>query len=207
MKLGLSNGSSSNGRIVSIVLGSFRIKVPEGTEGAVTRENKEGKVVNELIFSELSGYIKNIVMEDTKYGQQVKFTIQADKTYTLSTGYSDGLTSSIFKMLPNVDPTQPVTFTVTRKMDDVKKKEITSIFMSQNDAPVKWYYTKAEPNGLPPFEKIMVKGKEQWDNTVQLQFLWDNAVLGFIERLSEKTALKDDGFKDFELSEIPDVEF
>lgn len=199
MKLGLSNGTSTSGRIVSIILGSFRIKVPEGTEGAVTRENKEGKVVHEKIFSELSGYIKNITTEDSKYGKQIKFTIQADKTYSLNLGYADGITSSILKMLPNVDPHQPVTFKVTKKMDEVKKKEITSIFLTQNDVPVKWYYTKAEPNGLPPFEKIVVKGKEQWDNTTQLDFLWKESAEKFVAKLGSQK--QDDGFQDFELSE------
>ena len=203
MKLGLSNGTSAGGRIVSIVAGTFRVKVPEGTEGAITRENKEGKVVTELTFSELTGYIKNITTEESKYGKQIKFSIQADKEYTLAMGYADGLTSSILKMLPNVDPTKPVTIRITKKMDDVKKKELTSIFLSQEDAPVKWAYTKAEPNGLPPFEKIIVKGKEQWDNTTQIDFLWKESAEKFVAKLGNEK--KDDGFQDFEISE--EVEF
>lgn len=186
IKLGLGNGGSGGGRIVKVIGGSFRITVPEGADGSVIRENKEGKVVSELIFSSLSGYITDIKKEDSKYGLQVKISIKADKDYTLSLGYSDGITSNLFKMLPNVNIAEPVEMSLVTKEEDGKKR--TSIFMKQNGENVKWAFTKSNPGEMPPFEQIVVKGAKQWDNTKQIDWLWDNAVPKFEKK---------DEFEDF----------
>lgn len=55
--------------------------------------------------------------------------------------------------------------------DGKKVDKATGVFVNLNDSPVYQKYTVENPGDCPPWEKIMVKGKEQWDNTKELQFL------------------------------------
>lgn len=183
MKFGLSNDSGAESKNISIVEGTFRIRVPEGTIGAKSRINKNEETVTELSFTTLTGYISKLDFVDTeKFGRKLELFIDADKEYKLSLGFADGLANNIYKMLPNVDPSEPISLVLTRKPDD-KGKERTSLFINQGGSAVKWAYTKAEPNGMPSMEQIKVKGVDTWDNTKQIDFLMENSVKPFQERL------------------------
>lgn len=183
MKFGLSNDSGAESKNISIVEGTFRLRTSEGTTGAVTRINKLGESVTEMSFTTLTGYIKKLDFVDTeKYGRKMELFIDADKEYKLTLGFADGLATNIYKMLPNVDPSEPVSLNLTRKPDD-KGKERTSLFINQSGSAVKWGYTKAEPNGMPGMEQIKVKGVDTWDNTKQVDFLMESAVKPFQDRL------------------------
>lgn len=182
MQLGLSNNSAVNSKILTIVEGSFRLKVADFTHGAVKRVNKKGDEVNELVFSNLNGYIKDISFEDTEYGKKVNILIDADKEYKLSLGYADSLVVNLYKILPNVNPAYPVNLNLVRKPDD-KGTMRTSLFVNQKGSPCKWAYTKVNPNGMPSMEQITVKGNLVWDNTKQVEFLVINSLNPFIEKL------------------------
>ena len=183
MKFGLSNDSGAESKNISIVEGTFRLRVPEGTAGSISRVNKNNEPVNELSFTTLTGYIKKLDFVDTEnFGRKMELFIDADKEYKLSLGFADGLASNIYKMLPNIDPSEPVSIVLTRKPDD-KGKERTSLFINQNRNAVKWAYTKAEPNGMPGMEQIKVKGVDTWDNTKQIDFLMQNSVKPFQDKL------------------------
>ncbi len=179
----LSNNTSYSNTNVSVVEGSFRVRVPEGTVNAITRVNKLQQQVTEVSFSRLEGFITRFDIEDTKFGKQTKITIKSDKSYNLSLGYADSLTVNIYKMLRNIDITKPVQIDLSRKPTEEGKMR-TSIFINQDNEPVKWAYTKNDPKGLPPMEKIMVKGKEEWDNSKQLEFLYVNDVKPFQAKIS-----------------------
>ena len=47
------------------------------------------------------------------------------------------------------------------------------LFINQNGAAIKHFFTKENPNGMPPLEKIKVKGVETWDDTKRMEFLED----------------------------------
>lgn len=182
--MGLSNNTGGNNTIVNIIEGTFRIRSHAEDTEAISRVNKKGDTVYERRYTSLSGRIKDIYTEDTDYGKKVVFVIKDDKEYKLGLGYADGITSNIYKMLPNVNPNEIVNITLQRKPDD-KGVERTSIFLSQNGNNIKWAYTRDNRNGMPELEKIIVKGEEIWDNTKQVEWLWSNAVLPFIERKDE----------------------
>ena len=182
----LSNNKGYASQNIKIVQGSFRLEVPAGTENAVERINKLGATVNELAFNSLNGKITRFDIEDTKFGKQIKLCIQDDKDYYLSLGYADSLTVSIYKMLPNVDPSKGISLELSRKMGD-DGKERTSIFIKQNGENVKWAYTKVNKNGLPDMVKIRVNGKEEWDKTAQLDFLQEKVIEPFMQKVKSVT--------------------
>lgn len=183
--MALSNDTGIENTHINIIEGTFRVKSSENNPKAESRINKKGDKVWELKYTSLVGFISKIETEETDYGRKVIFTIKDDKDYKLNLGYADGLTSNIYKMLPNIDPSKKVNFVLTRKPDD-KGTPRTSIFISQDGSPVKWAYTRDNKNGMPDLEKIMVKGKEQWDNTKQVDFLWLNAVEPFKAKIPSK---------------------
>jgi len=188
--LGLSNGSGMASSNLSIVEGSFRQRVPEGTAGAIQRVNKKGDTINELSFTSLTGWITSITFEDMDWGKMLHIGFKADKDYKLTMGYADGLASNFYKIIPNIDPAYPVSIFLNRKPDE-KGVFRTSMFINQKSAPCKWAYTKANPNGMPPFEQITVKGKLTWDNSKQIQFLIDKAVNPFVEKLKDVVRIDD----------------
>lgn len=62
------------------------------------------------------------------------------------------------------------------KVDPAKK--IVGMFLYQKDCgweknKVPFYYTKEEPNGWPEMVQIKRKGKVEWDDTEQLEFIED----------------------------------
>ena len=194
---GLSNNTNYNSTLVSIVQGSFRIRCNEGDRDSVSRVNKSGNVVYETKYSNLSGYIKSMVIEDTEFGKKMNLIILADKDYKLSLGYADSLTVNIYKMLPNINPHQEILITLQRKPDD-KGVDKTSLFISQEGHPIKWAFTRDNPNGMPAMEQIMVKGEKVWDNTKQVVFLYEKSVLPFIKTIpSSFTESNDDWSKEF----------
>lgn len=196
MQLGLSNNSAVNSRILTIVEGSFRLKVSSDVQGAVKRINKKGDEVYESVFSNLNGYIKDISFEDTEYGKKVNILIDADKEYRLSLGYADSLVVNLYKILPNINPAYPVNLNLVRKPDD-KGTMRTSLFVNQKGLPCKWAYTKANPNGMPSMEQITVKGNLVWDNTKQVDFLVVNSLTPFIEKL--KTVKREEIIPEIEI--------
>lgn len=164
-------GNRTSGKYISInSMGKFAQRVPKGTEGAITRINKENKEVSELYFDFFTGTLKNIKVTDSPYGKSWEFVFDAaGETYTLQLSYSNSYAKNILKMIQNVDLSVP--FTLTPKAEMVEGKNKTSIFINQFDKPVKHSYTKDAPNGLPAMKQIKVKGQSVWDDTDALVFL------------------------------------
>jgi hypothetical protein len=83
--------------------------------------------------------------------------------------YSSGYAAAFLKALPNVDLSKDVQLSPKVTVEGEKKK--TTIFLNQDGAPVKWFYTKDNPNGCPGLKKIKVKGVETWDDSEMMEFL------------------------------------
>ncbi len=187
MELGLTN-HNNNIKYLNIFEGTFRLKVVEGTENAVSRVNKNGETVHELVYRNVAGYIKNLYIRKTDFGRRFNLLLGDGNTlYCIQLGYADYMAVAIYKMLPNiVDPTQPVKVSLSRKPND-KGKEVTSIFISQevdgNEVSVKHFYNKENPNGMPDLEDVIIKGEPTKDNTKQVEFLVENALLPFMEKI------------------------
>jgi hypothetical protein len=131
---------------------------------------KSGKVYHEEFYKGWSGRITNVTTRDSDYGKEWQIAIQDENgTAILSFKYSSGYASSFLKALPNVDLTKDVV--ITPNVTTVGDKKRTTIFMNQEGQPVKWYYTKDNPNGCPSMEKIKVKGAEVWDDSKMMEYL------------------------------------
>lgn len=161
----------STGKFMSVLseAGKFTERAQEGDPKAVTRINKENRTVHELHHDAFVGKLVDIKTRDSdKYGKSWVFDfadVPTKEVYHLQLSYSNGLAKAIIKMLPNLDLTKEFKMSLSRKDDK------TSIFINQEGQSIKYAHTRENPNGLPDMVKIMVKGKETWDDTEQLAFL------------------------------------
>lgn len=171
--MGLENNNFA--KYLSIGDGKITKRVKEPTEKSTQRVLKNGNTINEEIYDAISGLIVDIQTQDhPSFGRFWNVTLQdGNENFILQMNYSGGYSSAFLKILPNVDLKMPVRIAPTMKMDGLKKK--VGLFIMQNGIPLKHFYTKENPNGLPPMEKVKVKknGKmtEQWDDNNMMEFL------------------------------------
>jgi len=109
----MAREKGSSKEFVSILAsdGSFRLTVPEGTEGAVKREytiEEEGKEVkktkNEIVFKALSGKVTDVSFVDTKFGTLLQVTVTDEEgDLTISTNASNNFGTDLMKKLPAMD--------------------------------------------------------------------------------------------------------
>lgn len=166
--MGLQN--YEGGKYITILGGKFCQRVDQNTPGAVSRVNKEGKTVFEKYYDAFTGKLVGIKTQDGAYGKNWLFSFRdKEDVYNLQLGYSNGYAVAFLKMLPNVDITKEMK--VSPKSEQEGDKTKTSLFINQGGQPVKHAYTKENPNGLPQWEQITVKGQLVWDSTKQLEFL------------------------------------
>jgi len=170
----MSFSDKSSNKFFTILAGKFTVRVPEGTPGATTRVNKIGKTVHEVQHDSFTGILRDIRVTESAegYGKTWNFDLQSpegETMYTLQLSYSNSFSTALLKILPNLDLTQPFTMTPSTKEVDGKKQ--STMFVNQNDTPVKHAYTKENPNGLPQMEELTVKGVKTWDDTKRLAFL------------------------------------
>lgn len=165
-------GTQENGKYISIVGGRFCIRVPEGSEGAVTRTNKIGKIVHEKYYDNFTGKLVGLKVTDSgTYGKQWVFSFQdSGEVYNLQLGYSNSFAKNIIKMLPNADLSKEMKISPSTKVEPDGTKK-SSIFINQDGVALKHAFTKDNPNGLPPMTQVTVKGSLVWDDTDQMIFL------------------------------------
>ena len=175
------------GQYITILGGKFCQRVKEGTPGATQRVNKVGKTVSEAYYDKFTGKLVNIrVTEDGVYGKSWVFSFKdGDDVYKLQLNYANGYAGTFLKILPNVDLTKDLTITPTSKEENGKIK--TSLFVNQGGEALKHFYTKGDPKGLPQWKQIEVKGQKQWDNTEELDFLWNMVKTDILPKLEQPT--------------------
>lgn len=161
----------SNAIFLTISNGQICKKVQKATSISKERVNKNGATVHEEYYKGWKGQITAIeVREHKEFGKFWNITLTDDQgDAILQMKYSSGYATAFLKMLPNVDLNSDVIITPKLTIEGDKKK--TSLFITQHGQPIKWYYTKDNPNGLPELKKIKVKGKEQWDDSDIAEFL------------------------------------
>lgn len=176
------------GKFFNIYNGKFAIRVPEGTAGAVRRENKEKKIVHEIFHDSFEAKLVGIRTQDSPYGKNWLFDFNSDgEAYTLQLSYSNSFAKNFLKILPNADLTKEMKVQPSQKMEGDKKK--TSLFVSQDGVTLKHAYTKDNPNGLPPMEQVTIKGQQMWDDTKQLEFLHEMVISTIVPKLPKQEAV------------------
>jgi len=161
----------SEGNYITIYDGKFSQRVPEGTEGAVRRINKNGKEVFEKYYDSFTGKLVNIQTKDGAYGKSWIFSfVDKGDVYQLQLNYSNSFATQFLKILPNIDLTKEMKVSPSVKIDEAGKKK-SSLFVNQDGNALKHAYTRDNPNGLPPMDQVKVKGVMQWDDSAQLAYL------------------------------------
>jgi len=169
--MGAINNNSAN---VYLTISDGRIcrRVQSPTQFSKERINKEGRQVHEEHYNGWSGKIVGIETRESEYGKDWQVKMQdEDGIAILSFKYSSGYASSFLKALPNVDLSKDVTLSPNVKVEGEKKR--TTLFIKQDGQPIKWHYTKDNPNGIPPMKQIKVKGVSTWDDSEMMEFLED----------------------------------
>lgn len=177
--------NKTRGTYFTILDGKFSVKVDEGTEGAVTRENKEGNIVHEVYHDSFEGFLTKIDTKDGNYGKSWIFTFCDDlgEFYNLQLNYSNSFAVAFLKMLPNIDLSKKMELTPSSKMVDGKK--VNSLFVKQGGVNIKHAYTRENPNGMPDLEQKIVKGQKVWDDTDRLIFLENMVRETILPRLNQ----------------------
>jgi hypothetical protein len=189
---------SSGKKFLSIADGKLVQTFKEAQPGTKERINKNSKVVHEMHYDAIVGEIIAIGKKENDYGIFLTVDIKdgAD-IYQISTQFSGRYSSSFLKALPNIDLANPVRLLPWSMVDknDASRK-ITGITLYQNDGngwvKIAPYYTKENPNGLPEMVKIKVKGKETWDDSAMMDFLFDAAQNCFQATSPESTTINQD---------------
>jgi hypothetical protein len=148
-------------------------RVSRGTEGAITRKNKNGVEVTELHHSYVEGLLTDIQLkEHEEYGLAWIFVLEDnDIEYWLQAPVGR-MSMGILCRLRNMDFTKFIKISIFKfTKDDVDKTYLTpyqklDIGYKQIDL----YYSKDDPKNLPPMELKKVRGKDTWDNSAQLDF-------------------------------------
>ncbi len=175
--------SRAEGKYLTILGGKFSIRVPEGTEGAVARTNKIGKLVHEKFYEKFTGKLVSIKVTDGTYGKSWNFGFKdKEDIYTLQLSYSNSFATAFLKMLPNIDLSKDMTVSPSVKEVDGKNK--SSLFVNQDGKPIKHAFTKDNPNGLPQMVEKVVKGQKVWDDTDRIEFLYAMVQKDIIPKLN-----------------------
>lgn len=178
----------SNKAFLSIVQGSLRQSVPEGTPDAVRREWEAGGnkgVKYERVFEALSGRITKVdFFEGEKDGrkfQNLNITLHADegeKEPVISVGVGTRYAQDILKKLPNVDLNEEVRIRPYSFQPEDKDKPVTGVEIMQRggtgqfDKKIASYFHKQDKqsgrwvatNGFPvPEGDTNAYTSDDWD--------------------------------------------
>ena len=178
--MGLTNGTSNNSKIVTIVKGKFTIRLPEGTDepNAVERTLEKGanagKVVKELQYTGIEGTIERCYVDESEYGANFITELVDDENsrFKLQIPLDSQFFGQYAKRMPNIDTTQPLFLGLGYD----RERERNFLYARQGENKVGMAYTKENQNGLPEPTKKAVKGKEVWDWEEQENFLYEVAM-------------------------------
>lgn len=174
----------SKGTYITILNGKFAQRVDKDITGAVERTNKLGKIVYEKFYDSFTGKLTGITVKDGEYGKSWNFHFEDEgEIYHVQLSFSNSYATNLLKMLPNIDLSVPFTLSPSQKIEDGKTK--SSLFINQNDQPIKHAFTKDIPNGMPNLKKIKVKGKDTWDDSDRLDFLLDMVNKQILPKLNQ----------------------
>jgi hypothetical protein len=135
--------SSSDKQYLSIVQGSLRQSVPEGTPDSVRREWEAGGdkgVKHEIVFKAITGIITDVNFYDGESNGR-KFTNlnivldenESGKKPVISVGVSTRYASDILKKLPGVDFAQEVRIRPYAFIPEGEDKTVTGVEITQKD--------------------------------------------------------------------------
>ena len=163
--------NNENKIYVSVYDGKFTVRTDQSNPKAKERINKNGTKIYELLFDGISGILENVqdFKTENPFGsfRNIVFTLRdKEESYLLSTPYSSRESKGILMRLPNINLKNPIKIKIA-------KKDHPFTWITQNDVTVPAKWTKDNPGNLPQMVKVEVKGKETFDDTEQMKFLFE----------------------------------
>lgn len=173
--MGLST-KNANGTFLGIREGKIVMRVTEPTDTSKSRPKKgeETVIINEEFFDSLEGHIVGLKVVENEYDKEIYkswlVVINDNGTdYMLKVSQNSRYGSGLMSRIENVDFSKPVEIvTYWIKQDDGKHRGYLNI--KQDGKKIEQKYTKDIPNGLPPLESTVFRGKKLWDSDNQIRF-------------------------------------
>lgn len=184
--MGVVNNKPKMG-FLKILQGTFRQEVPAGTPGSQSRTNKEDRIVNEMIWTELEGKITSVdLKEHEEYGYQLCINVSDGKeAFQLQLPLSSNHADTFLNKSANIDFKKPVTFSPYQFTPKGEEKEKRGMTIKQDGVKVESAWTKENPGEVPELEKKKVKGKDVWDNSKRIDFYVERVIPALQSELQE----------------------
>jgi hypothetical protein len=149
----------------------------------VVKQNGE-----QVFYDQLTGIITNVEFIIDEYNEKqyevLRVTLIDDHDkYLLKIRTDSGYFRGFVNALKMANITQPIVISPSSKEENGKTR--TTCFLRQNGKPLKHAFTKDNMGDLPPVERIMVNGIEQWDSTKQLNY-WKTWLMGITWQLNNE---------------------
>ena len=195
--------------------GTFRLSVPEGSEGSIKREYEtstgEKGVKYERVYQTAQGLIEDISFIDTDYGESVVVTLTGetegdDAEITIMLNTTSPFGEDFLKKLPNINFQRPVLLRPYSFTDEKTGKPRKGIAITQGENKIVNFFfdidKKKTINGYPePEGDVNEYDKEDW----KIYFL--KARKFVVKYAKEKVELpkKKEGFEILEGGDIPET--
>jgi len=143
--------ANNNTVYLYIINGKLTQKVTEGADGAVQRTNKKGTVVYEKHFSSVAGYIKDLKIEGSDFGDNlIVHMIDGGENCQIQISVESRYFTSFVAKIGNVDTSQGVEIkTFSFQPED---KKVSGVNFYQSGGKVDYFINKDnQPEGYPPF--------------------------------------------------------
>jgi len=178
--MGLKTNSGSDMTYVTVTGGMFTVKAEPGTQGATTRVNKVGKTVTELKLPAFEGFLKDVKLEDGKFGQQWAFYFSDEGTkYKITAGAKSKFALTLLKCFPNIDLSRKLDISLsTKKVDGVDQLGVFLKHSGSNEL-VPYAFTETNPNGMPAKKEVMVDGAKITDSSERTAFFNEMVIAKF----------------------------
>ena len=153
------------------------------------RVNKLGTQIWEKFSKGYTGYIREVTWrESEEYGDSIAIKVAShttDEVVVINIGVRSGYGQCFFMSLPNIKVENTVSFLPYQYVPKDKPDKIKSgLQLNQGADKVDWYYTRDNPNGLPPLVPIKVKGKDTFDDTDRVEF-WKADLTEWVKKLPQ----------------------
>lgn len=178
--MGLSNETGGGaGAFISIYNGKWALGVQEGAEGALVRENKNGKKVYEYHYSKLSAKFTTMDFKKVPFGTVAEFPmVDSDgEKFKVSFTIRDQHLMSLCKMLPNINLDEEVELVLAldKEKSAKKGKSCYGLLVKQGESWIKHHWKR---DNLPPAEET----RDGLNFTKQEDFLLDELEKAFMGR-------------------------
>lgn len=159
---GVKTRSGANKVFWSIFDGRLARRVPQHTEGARARTNKNNVVVYELFADSIEGKLKDVYIQEGDYGRQLAVDIQTPTLlHVINVPWKSKYRNSLVEKLPNMSAGDNIEFTPYNFADkkNPDKKIIGISIKHENLGKVKSYFKETigekttSINGYPSMPK------------------------------------------------------